>query len=949
MFTPHRLIVCVSLALALIVSGCETPSSNTATAQQQPPVESVEIRKSPNDDRQYAALTLPNKLQAVVVSDPSLEVTAVSMAVGVGSFHNPREYQGLAHYLEHMLFLGTEKYPEPNSFQKFVDQNAGQWNAFTAAEETNYFFQLNAEKLDEALDYFSDYFISPTFDPQYSDKERNAVNSEWSMGRAQDNRIMYVLSGITANPEHPASQLSVGNLDTLSDQPDAKLQDALLAFYDRYYSANNMKLTIVGKQSVEELKALVEKHFANIPNKNIPHPEITLPGLTEQQMGKHIHYQSLKDLKLLMVEFPIKDNSDQWRLKANEYINSLVTSEEEGTAGEQLRKAGLINVLYGYIAPDAYGADGYLRVIAELTDKGLNERDEVIAAILGYLDLIKQDGVEARYYRELQAMNSKNFENQPKPQPLQQAISLSSRQFDYPVENLLNADFVYQKFDKKAIRSVLNQLQPENARIWYVSKNEKADEPIPYYEGSYSISDITSDDFKRWEKLAEKMTFSLPPENPLFSDRTTPIVDEIYKKPTMIVNQQGAEAWLMHAKHYREDKGYIELHYNVDFARTSVKNYVLSSLLNDLFAMQNTTLIDRAARVGLDIGIGLNSEHSQVISITGYSGPQEDLFTTLVDHYAGITINEREFAQALDRFSLAVANTKKAPPYQQLFQQRERLIQQNSWTNDEILAAAQTIKLQDLNAYHQQIFENNLVRVYAFGNYREDDIKKLTLYAAKALRSQRQPEQRYFMPFITPEPKDKILYSDTVEQTDNAFMDAWIGTTKSVQQQANLMLINGILGNEFFTQLRTNEQMGYVVGSAPSSFNDYPMFMLFVQSTNTDLVSIKARMDKFRQDFLALLQDLPVETLAQLKKSEIAKIQQKPTDFTSEAKEHLLDFHWGKYSFDRKQRFVNALEKATKEDLLNTYKELLIKQQGTYFNIQLKGTAFIDEPFAEVK
>src|SRR5690606_19758174 len=168
MFTPHRLIVFVSFALALLVSACEPPSSYTA--DQQPPVESVEIRKSPNDDRQYAALTLPNKLQAVVVSDPSLEVTAVSMAVGVGSFHNPAEYQGLAHYLEHMLFLGTEKYPEPNSFQKFVDQNAGQWNAFTAAEETNYFFQLNAGKIDQALDYFSDYFKSPTFDPQYSDK-----------------------------------------------------------------------------------------------------------------------------------------------------------------------------------------------------------------------------------------------------------------------------------------------------------------------------------------------------------------------------------------------------------------------------------------------------------------------------------------------------------------------------------------------------------------------------------------------------------------------------------------------------------------------------------------------------------------------------------------------------------------------------------------------------------
>src|SRR5690606_13679911 len=160
----------------------------------------AEIIKSPNDDREYMAVMLPNRLQVVLVSDPTIEVAAVSMGVGVGSFQDPDAQLGLAHYLEHMLFLGTEKYPEPNSFQKFVDENAGVWNAYTATDHTNYYFQLNAEKLDESLDYFSDYFKKPTFDPQYSDKVRNAVNSEWSMGRSQDGWIIYRLGGLTANP-----------------------------------------------------------------------------------------------------------------------------------------------------------------------------------------------------------------------------------------------------------------------------------------------------------------------------------------------------------------------------------------------------------------------------------------------------------------------------------------------------------------------------------------------------------------------------------------------------------------------------------------------------------------------------------------------------------------------------------------------------------------------------
>src|SRR5690606_4831741 len=104
-------------------------------------------------------------------------------------------------------------------------------------------------------------------------------------------------------------------------------------------------------QSLDELKALAEKHFASIPNKNIQPPKVTTPGLTPAQMGKTIHYQSLKDTKQLMVEFPIKDNSDQWRLKPNEFINNLISSEEEGTLGETLRREGLANAVYSYVVP----------------------------------------------------------------------------------------------------------------------------------------------------------------------------------------------------------------------------------------------------------------------------------------------------------------------------------------------------------------------------------------------------------------------------------------------------------------------------------------------------------------------------------------------------------------------------------------------------------------------
>lgn len=941
----------VTLLFTLLLAGfgltaCES-TAPVAPAEPRQLAPEISIRKSPNDDRQYSVITLPNQLQAVLVSDPGVEVTAVSMGVGAGSYQDPDEHPGLAHYLEHMLFLGTEKYPEPNSFQKFVDQNAGVWNAFTAPEHTNYFFQLNADKIDQALDYFSDYFKKPTFDPQYSDKERNAVNSEWSSGRSQDNWIMYRLNGITANPLHPAGRFHVGNLETLADKPGSKLHDALLAFYDRYYSANNMKLTIVGRQSLAELKTLVEKHFASIPNKNIPRPEITIPGITETEMGKSIFYQSLKDTKQLMVEFPIADNSDQWRVKPNEYINNLITSEEEGTLGEELRRLGLANGVYGYVAQDSYGADGYLRVIVEMTDKGMTKRDQIIASIFAYIELIKKDGVDARYYRELKAMWEKDFASQAKQKPVQQAIALSQRQFEYPVEHLLDASYIYEQFDEQAIRSVLQQLQPERSRIWYVSKKEKADRSIPYYEGRYSVRATTPQEFARWASIAQTLRFNLPPENQLFSDEQAVIVDAIYNQPTLIMEQDGAEVWLMHAQHYREDKGLLDLNFNIDFAMSNAKNIVLASLLNDVFALQTTTLRDRAARAGLDITIDLSPEKSQMIRITGYTSQQEALFKALLDHFAAIKINEQDFSQVLDRYRLARINARKAAPSQQLFNHMWRLLNVANWTDEELLTAANQITRADLTTFHQRIRQDNLVRIFAFGNYTDITVNTIAHYAMEKMGSQGSPQTRFTLPLISPSASTAIKFSDLIDQTDNALLTGWIGTTASVDQQAQLTLLNGIYSNEFFTQIRTNEQMGYSVGSAPINFDDYPMFVMYVQSTNTDLTTIKARLDRFREEFFTQLQAVDEATIEQLKQSEIAQLTQKPTDFTTEAREHLFDFKFARLDFDRKARTVEALGKVTKADILALYQSLLLDQNAMPMLIQLKGTHFINSPFVK--
>ena len=142
--------------------------------------------KHPLDLSETKILTLDNGLDVIIVSNPKYNISAASMNVKVGSLSDPKEAQGLAHFLEHMLFLGTEKYPDVEDYKMYLSNNGGYSNAYTAEDHTNYLFEVIHDAYEGALDRFSQFFISPAFNKEYTKREINAVNSEFQKNLEND-------------------------------------------------------------------------------------------------------------------------------------------------------------------------------------------------------------------------------------------------------------------------------------------------------------------------------------------------------------------------------------------------------------------------------------------------------------------------------------------------------------------------------------------------------------------------------------------------------------------------------------------------------------------------------------------------------------------------------------------------------------------------------------------
>ena len=174
----------------------------------------VEI--SANDKRIYYPLTLSNGLRVLLISDPARNQCAAAMDVHVGSFSDPNNMPGMAHFCEHMSFLGTQKYPNENDFSQYLSANGGSSNAYTSSEDTVYYFDINADQFQSGLDRFAQFFVAPLFASDAVARELHAIESEHTKNKNSDaHRFHQLGKQLLSNPEHPFRKFATGNKETL--------------------------------------------------------------------------------------------------------------------------------------------------------------------------------------------------------------------------------------------------------------------------------------------------------------------------------------------------------------------------------------------------------------------------------------------------------------------------------------------------------------------------------------------------------------------------------------------------------------------------------------------------------------------------------------------------------------------------------------------------------------
>ncbi len=209
---------------------------------------------------------LPNGLTVVLKENHNAPVATFWVWYRVGSGRERTGITGISHWVEHMLFKGTAKFPGRAADQA-VSREGGQWNGFTSLDSTTYFETLPAEKIDLALELEADRMANAPFRPREVASERTVIISEKQGGENNPRQLLGEEVQAAAFRVHGYGHETIGHLCDLQTMT----RDDLYTHYRTYYAPNNAVAVAVGAFNAQDMLKKIEKAFGKIkPGPAIP-------------------------------------------------------------------------------------------------------------------------------------------------------------------------------------------------------------------------------------------------------------------------------------------------------------------------------------------------------------------------------------------------------------------------------------------------------------------------------------------------------------------------------------------------------------------------------------------------------------------------------------------------------------------------------------------------------
>ncbi|MDL0430206.1 insulinase family protein [Marinobacter sp. TBZ242] len=882
--------------------------------------------KSPNDDNEYRYIQLDNELRVLLISAHESDKAAASMNVAVGSGDDPADREGLSHFLEHMLFLGTEKYPDPGEYQQFIKSHGGSHNAFTAFQDTNYFFDVQADHLEDALDRFAEQFSAPLFTPELVDRERRAVHSEFSSKQKDDGRRFYSVKKAVSNPDHAFHQFAVGNLTTLENTEERPLRPDLIEFWKTHYSSNLMTLAVYGPQSLDELETMVRGRFDRIENRNLSAKVHDEPLFSPGTLPARLKVDALKDIRNLTLSFPIPSQQDHYQDKPANYVASLLGHEGPGSLFDVLKKAGLVESLSAGSGMDT-GQEATLELNMSLTPEGLGEQETILELTFAYIDKVRQEGIARHRYEEMKQLSQIDFRFREKSRPVQEVMHLSRQMRHVAPEDVLRAPWMMENYAPDKYRDILDRLTRENVLVSVLEPEPELEDPnlTQWYDAAWKMQPLDTASIQAPDDHPMVTRLSLPLENPFIPEELGMISGPTMEQPVSMGTVSGMDVWYARDVRFDTPKANVYLSLRTPATRASARSNVLSTLLVDAINTNVNAWAYPAQLAGLDYSI-YSHLRGITVRVGGYSDKLHTLMARILTQVSDPGLTEQRFRIARQNLIDRLQNKAKERPVQQTSEFIQSLLIEGAWSTEEKLRAAREVTLDELESFAEAFLSEVDPVLLVHGNMTQASALNLNnrIHAMVLDDSRLTTVERSRVRSL---PEEETVLPLEVDHPDTGYTLYVQGDNTGFQERAAFRLLGQIISSPFYEELRTTRQLGYIVYATPFEMLETPALGFVVQSPGANGEEINQAVREFSLEFRETLANLSDEELEREKQAVISKLMEQDRRLGEISERYWREIDRGATDFNSREKLADAVNSVSRDTLIETLEEQVIDRE----------------------
>jgi secreted Zn-dependent insulinase-like peptidase len=865
---------------------------------------------SNNETRQFHPGELKNGIRYCAVQDTKLDRSHVVVSVNVGHLADPIEFQGLAHFLEHMLFLGSEKYPKTDYFDSFTSRNGGMNNAYTSRLHTNYNFSILNEKLEKALDIFSQFFKKPLFNDKYIKKELNAIDSEHKKNIYNDfDRLFRLIQKISLE-ESQLNKFGTGNFESLNKKG---VKDAMIDFYKKYYQPENITVLVASNMDLKNQVEIIQKNFSDIESNGQDYEfKIKKPFFKEDREIYYLQSISKPQSVCFLWEIP-----EVFKYYLNTHSPYNLMEYLRTYQMESLKVYLIDNKLIHDLICDVFDVGMFL-IYIDLVDL------KYWKIVESHLKYFFSELAKLNWDKNIEIIKNKeyirfNYSTKIESETLTDMLAINLH--NYPLEEIYSGSMLTTKFDLEQINELLNNfLTFDKVKIILISNSniiENIKDKIktePYYNLQYFR--ISNEE----NKLKEfPLSLNLKDK---FNNFNATVIKNLGKNEPDRIEEN---VWFGSTSKFNETKVYLKISLinpELKNKKKFIVNMILINFINEMF--------QRFLNFENDIGISFSIVNNIIlngfdINFVCYNQYFTQVLKECLEFLHDLKIEEKNknILEILkESMRTNIFDLFYLLPWEYINEEFDKQIYPFYISPEEALKILNSIEIDDIfnnfDKLKRKLLNESQRIIFGFGNYEKDDFENDLDLINKYVKSTYKPiiEKGYL--------SSSSIYHPNKKETNKVLSVIFHLGNFEPSLVVKGKLLSQILNQKFYNFIRTNKQYGYLVGVSLEEINQNLYFIEKVQ-TEKSLEELEKDIESFN---INILEDLKEKDFNEFKESYNKLLKEKSHTIKDVYLFYLKEILLRRYLFRKKKLFLRELEKITWEDFIDFYKENILNNKS---------------------